>query len=152
VITIVSGAPCSGKSTYIRQQSKPGDVVVDLERLSSALSIGVEDGHLVPEYIAHIAIGARNGAVRRAVRLRESAKGVDVWIIHTAPKPADLAAYRIWKAEVVVIDPGKDVCLERASRLRPHTAQVIEDWYSGKLHRPRPMVLKDDEGDMREDL
>ena len=152
MITIVSGAPCSGKSTYIRERSAPGDVVVDLERLSSALCVGAEDGHLVPDYIAHIAIGARNGAVRRAARLRESAQGVGVWIIHTAPKATDLATYRLWKAEVVVIDPGKDVCLERASRLRPHVAQVIEDWYSGKLHRPRPMVLRDDDSDMREDL
>jgi hypothetical protein len=28
---------------------------------------------------------------------------------------------------------------------------VIEDWYSGKLHRPRPMLLNDDD-EVRDDL
>ncbi len=151
MITIVAGPPCAGKSTYIRERAKPGDVIIDLDPLSRALTVGYDDGHMVPDYLGHIAVGARNGAVRRAVRLREAAKGVAVWIIHTAPKPADLASYRLWKAEVVVIDPGKDVCLERAARLRPQVTQVIEDWYSGKLHRPRPMLLNDDD-DVRDDL
>jgi hypothetical protein len=151
MISIVTGAPCSGKSTYIREHAKPGDVVIDLDPLSRALTIGAEDGHFVPEYIGHIAVGARNGAVKRALRLREQRDGVDVYIVHTAPKPADLAIYRSFRCNIVNLDPGKEVCLERAGRLRPHIIQVIEDWYSGKLHRPRPIVFRDDE-DRRDDL
>jgi hypothetical protein len=146
VITVVSGAPCSGKSTYIREHAKPGDIVIDLDPLCRALTVGYEDGHMVPEYVAHIALGARNGALKRALRLRERRNGVRVFVIHTAPKPQDLSAYRVHRAEIVVMDPGKEVCLERASRLRPHVTQVIEDWYSGKLHRARLRVADEDDG------
>lgn len=151
MITIVTGPPCAGKSTYIRENAKKGDVIIDLDPLSRALTIGEDDGHLVPEYIAHIAVGARNGAVKRALRLREQREGVNVFIIHTAPKPADLAIYRSFRCQIVNLDPGKDVCLERAGRLRPHVSRVIEDWYSGKLHRARPIVMRDEE-DRRDDL
>jgi hypothetical protein len=151
MITIVTGAPCSGKSTYINDRAKPGDVIVDLDPISRALTFNADDGHLVPEYIGHIAVGARNGAIKRALKLREHRNGVNVFIVHTAPKPSDLAIYRSLKCEIVNLDPGKDVCLERAERLRPHVAAVIEDWYSGRLHRARPLVMGDDDS-RRDDL
>ena len=148
MITVVSGAPCSGKSTYIREHAKPGDIVIDLDPLSRALTVGYEDGHMVPDYVAHVALGARSGALKRALRLRERRDGVRVFVIHTAPKPQDLSAYRVYKAEIVVMDPGREVCLERAARLRPHVARVIEDWYSGKLHRAKLRLEADDDSDI----
>lgn len=147
MVTVLTGPPCGGKSTYIRERAKPGDVVIDLDRIALALTVeGIAD-HSAPEHVMQVAISARRGAVRRALKL---SKSVDVWIIHTAPKPQDLAAYRVVGAVVVTIDPGIEVCHERAARLRPYAATVIDQWYSGILHRTRRIVLDDSDDDPAE--
>ena len=33
MITLVTGAPASGKSTYVRYHAKPGDVIIDLDNI-----------------------------------------------------------------------------------------------------------------------
>jgi len=144
VITVLTGPPCGGKSTYIRERAQQGDVIIDLDRIALALTVeGIPD-HSAPEHVMQVAISARSGAIRRALRL---GKVADVWIIHTAPKPQDMAAYRAVGATVLTIDPGMSVCLDRAAKLRPYAAAVIEQWYSGTLHRTRRIALGDSHDD-----
>ena len=37
-ITLVMGSPCSGKSTYVRENSKPGDLIWDFDKVHTAIS------------------------------------------------------------------------------------------------------------------
>lgn len=34
VITVVTGPPCSGKSTYVRTHARPGDIIVDFDAIA----------------------------------------------------------------------------------------------------------------------
>lgn len=124
-VTVVSGPPCAGKSTYVAAHAEPGDVIVDLDRLALALSAGTDD-HAYPEHVRHVAIGARRGAIGRALLVTEAA----VWIIDTDPDYRAEAEYRQAGVTLVTVDPGEDVCLARAAELRPQMAGVIRAWYS----------------------
>ena len=43
---VVTGPPCGGKSTYVREHAKPGDFVIDLDRLALAItSADFQTGH-----------------------------------------------------------------------------------------------------------
>lgn len=138
MITVVTGPPCAGKSAYVLDCAGPGDVVIDADRLALALSAEGTPDHGYPPYIRHVAIGARAAAVTRALHLVPEIK---VWIIHTAPPRADLLKYRQCGARIVTIDPGMEVCLERAARLRPYAVPIIRRWYAGTLHdRPEEPI------------
>lgn len=124
-ITVVVGPPCAGKSTWIREQAQAGDVVVDFDQLATAL--GSTTPHAAPADVREVTFAARKGAITRVLQGLTS----DAWIIHTSPPPGALEEYEKAGAEVVLIDPGADVCRERAEADgRPDgTADAIEQWY-----------------------
>ncbi|MFD8101933.1 AAA family ATPase [Nocardia fluminea] len=126
-IVIVTGPPAAGKSTYIRQRAQGDDVVIDLDVIASALRGPTNDAqHVYPSHVRHVAIAARQAAIRRATRLAER---VTVWIVHSMPSATQLDGYRAQGAEVVTIDPGADVVVERARADRPAEAMRHVDRY-----------------------
>lgn len=126
-VHIVTGPPAAGKSTYVREHAGPLDVIVDLDRIASAISAEGMDTHGYPDHIRHVAIGMRSAAIARATRLREP---VDVWVIHSIPTPDTLAEYRAHGWHIVTCDPGRDVVLARAAAERPASSlAVIARWY-----------------------
>ena len=76
------------------------------------------------------AFDAREGAIRAALRYRDA----ESWIIHTTPSEEHMKLYEEAGADVVELDPGYDVCMERARRDgRPQqTIDGIEKWYGGR--------------------
>ena len=132
-ITIVTGPPCGGKSTYIAENCKAGDIVVDMDRLALALSV---EGTLPFEYggkVREVARAARKAAVGTALRVAQGERYLGVWIIHTDPSMDDRAKYRFAGARFVEVSPGRAVCLERL-RGRPVENQrlvreVIDTYY-----------------------
>lgn len=44
-LTVVIGPPAAGKTTYVLAHARPGDIVVDLDRLANALTCGGTDSH-----------------------------------------------------------------------------------------------------------
>lgn len=129
MLYVVTGPPASGKSTWVRAHAKPGDVVVDYDILAGALS-GAPSGnpHDHPEPIRTIAFKARTAAIREALR---HVATTDIYIIHSMPKPEWLTTYAEHGAEIVVIDPGRAVVMERIAAERPATARAVAArWYS----------------------
>lgn len=124
-LTIVTGPPAGGKSTYVREHAQPGDVIVDFDVLATAL--GSQSRHDAPKAIADVTFAAREAAIDKVVDDVEA----DAWIIHTQPQKEWIAEYRAAGAEFVEVDPGLDECLKRAEGDdRPEgTADVIRDWY-----------------------
>lgn len=124
-VTVVVGPPCAGKSTWIAEQRKSGDVVVDFDQLAQAL--GSDTPHAAPEPVREVAFAARRSAVTRVLQGVDA----DAWIIHTTPRPEQLDSYREAGADVVVIDPGLETCLARAAAdARPDgTDAAIRAWY-----------------------
>jgi predicted kinase len=123
-ISVVIGPPCAGKSTYVKKVRLPGEVVVDYDEIARAL------GSVVPHQctggIREVAFAVRDAAIRRVLQGLK----VQAYIIHTAPRQASVMLYKHKKAEFILIDPGIDVCLERAKEREKETAEIIRKWYA----------------------
>lgn len=128
MIHIVSGPPCAGKSTYVREHAKEGDLRVDYDLIAQAL--GSVNSHAAEGLIKQAAFDAREGAIGAALKDTEA----EAWIIHTSPSEDHIRRYEAAGAEFIELDPGKDTCLERAKQdERPQqTIDGIERWYAGK--------------------
>lgn len=132
-ITVVTGPPGGGKSTYIRERAQPGDVVIDLDRLALALTTEGTEHHAYPKHVTTVAVSARRAAIDCALQLPSD---THVWIIETQPTQQADERYREAGAEIVLCDPGREVVVERVQRERPqHIKRVVDDYYSGKLRR-----------------
>ena len=122
-IKVVIGASCSGKSTYIKKVKSPDDVVVDFDALAKALGSMVS--HKCTGDIRKIAFDVRDVAIRRIIQGVKS----DAYIIHTNPKQESVELYKSKRVEFILIDPGLDVCLERARERPKGTIESIKQWY-----------------------
>ena len=131
MIHIIMGPPCAGKSTYVRENAKAGDLRVDYDMIAQAL--GAENSHAAEGLIRKAAFDAREGAINAALKQYDS----ESWIIHTSPSEEHVKLYEEAGAEFVALDPGYDVCMERAKTDgRPQqTIDGIEKWYAGRKGR-----------------
>lgn len=125
VITLVTGPPCSGKSTYVRQRCTPTDVVLDFDLIAVSLGsdrmwrhhpeIAEQAEYLMSVYIARLAAEPQSAWVVRCLPERSAREQLAQWL----------------KATVVLLDPGIDVCIRRAKADgRPAgTIKAIRRWY-----------------------
>ena len=122
-IYCVIGAPCSGKSTYVKENAKSGDVIVDYDLI--ALALGSDAPHQSTGDIRRCAFVARSAVIDEVL----SGVDHDAWIIHTSPKSEDIERYKEFGAEFVNLDPGMDVCIDRAKDRPDGTVDLIRQWY-----------------------
>ena len=108
MIHIVSGPPCAGKSTYVREHAKDGDLRVDYDLIATAL--GSVNSHAADGLIKQAAFAAREGVIETALKNADD----ESWIIHTSPSEEHMRRYEEAGAEFIELDPGKETCLERA--------------------------------------
>jgi dephospho-CoA kinase len=110
MLTVITGRPLSGKSTYVRTHAKQGDVVIDLDRI--ALAISTEDtlDHNYTETIRRIAMDARDAVIARALPLSNT---LDVWLIHGNPPLNKLRLYELYKARIHHLDTDEQTCIAR---------------------------------------
>ena len=133
MIVVVTGPPCGGKSTYIKENAKSGDVIIDMDKIALALTTDDVPSHSYSQEIRWIAMVARKAAVKEALYQFASRRGPTAWIIHTDPTADERSQYRLRNAQIVEINPGKEVCLERV-KSRPEVNQpiarkVISDYF-----------------------
>jgi predicted kinase len=133
------GAPCSGKSTYVREQAKGEDIIVDMDRIALSLAVEGTADFEYSERIRNIARQARPAIVKGALLAAQGERRLGVWVIHTDPSPQDRQMYRAMNAQFVELDPGKDVCLTRAKeRPQPNrqvSEKVIAEYYQKRTNR-----------------
>lgn len=142
MLTVVTGAPCSGKTTYVRQHALTGDIIIDFDHLAQALGSAVDHGH--SDDIAAVAAEARHAAIGEAIRQHQ--KGHRVWIVDTAPGEKRLRQYAIAGAKIARMDAEPAELHRRADAERPATwHNRIDQWLatSGKAvpgddPQPRP--------------
>jgi len=132
VLTVVTGPPCGGKSTHIRERAKPGDIVIDLDRIALALASEDTEHHTYPEHLIRIAQAARRAAIDAALPMRQA---TNVWIIDTTPSKRAWALYRQAGAHVVKCDPGPAIVAARLRDTgRPERAIVAARAYYADRH------------------
>lgn len=134
MITVVTGPPCSGKSFYCAERWRPGDVVVDMDRIALAITTPDATSHDYDEVVRSIAREARQAAVKKTLTVAQGDRYRGYWIIHTDPSPDVRASYRAMNGRIIDLDPGRDVCLQRLSE-RPKANQaiarkVIDEYYA----------------------
>jgi len=133
------GAPCSGKSTFVSENAKGNDIIVDMDRIALALAVSGTQDFQYSEPIRNIARQARPAIVKGALLAGQGERNLGVWIIHTDPSPQDRQMYRAMNSKFVELDPGKDVCLARAKQ-RPEanrklSEKVIAEYYQKRTNR-----------------
>ena len=123
MIHVILGAPCSGKSTYVREHAKSGDVIVDFDAIAKALGA---DGHLPDGDIKQAAFAARKSVIDYCVK-----SGCESWIIHTSPSDEQREAYEKAGAEFIEMDTDMETCLQRAADddRPPETEQILRDYF-----------------------
>ena len=148
MIHVITGPPCAGKSTYVRENAKSGDLRIDYDIIAQAL--GAENSHAAEGLVRQAAFDAREGAIQTALKNADA----ESWIIHTSPSAEHMKLYQEAGADVVALDPGYDVCMERAKQDgRPQqTIDGIEKYYSGKKgrtmeHKYKEFPMQKSEGD-----
>lgn len=124
MIHIVSGPPCAGKSTYVREHKQPGDVVIDYGLIAEAIG----DDHWDVKH-HHVVQDMRRAAIDRILA---DADEIDAWIIDTDPTSASMSRYAAASADMVALDVPRIECERRAlADERPQqTMDAIDAYFS----------------------
>ncbi len=126
-ITIISGPPCSGKTTYLNEHSQPGDILIDLDTLQQGIRAGYSHWQGDTDTtLLNRAMRQRNAILGGLHRLKRGR----AWLIVQAPSQAE----RDWWAnklggQSVLLHPGTDECKRRAeARGTPRAIEGVDQW------------------------
>lgn len=125
MLTVITGPPCSGKTTYMRQHAKPGDITIDFDALAQALGSPVTHGHERPVW--KVAIEARAAAIKAAGQQCQA--GATAWVIDSRPDWAARQAYEAAGARIV------DLIAEPAELHRRASAAGRPDSWHRRIDR-----------------
>ena len=135
-VYIVTGPPASGKSTWVKQHAKIGDVTIDYDALANTLTPPNGGSHQHEPHIRSITKAARRAAIDAALTAHGDH---DVYIIHSLPGRSTIDRYLQLGAKIVTIDPGQDVVMARIKAERPwQMQQAAKEWYAASKHAGRP--------------
>ncbi len=111
-VYVVSGAPASGKTTYVQNHKNKGDLVFDLDYICAALG-GTNELYENHKPYLDVALAVRD-TVYEMIRNRDG-KWKNAYVI-TAQKDSDKvkALVNDLDAELIHIDSSKEECIENA--------------------------------------
>ena len=128
---IITGAPGSGKTTWVREKMKSGEMVLDLDAIKCAL-LGNKEFHGQAVEIIPMLTVVRDAVYRALAENKNSGR---CYVITTE---TDLATLRQWQvylnAELKVMDTPKEICMERVKNdpTRPDKKvfySLIDKWF-----------------------
>ena len=109
-VFIVYGAPCSGKTTYVRQNMEQGDLVVDLDSIYEC--IGFSERYTHAETLTPTAFAVRDFLYDQ-IRIR-SGKWQTAWVIAGLPRKdeRERLATRLG-ASLILVEATREECVHR---------------------------------------
>ena len=127
MLTVITGPPCAGKTTYARQHAMPGDIIVDFDEIAMALGCQARHTYGDRDHIWHVTLAARNAAITSAIQRHH--EGARVWIIDCVIPPNRQDAYDANGARIVRLTAEPAELHRRASAERPPQWHAqIDQW------------------------
>lgn len=138
---VLWGPPCAGKSTYINERAKPGDIVIDLDAIAHAVA-PADEPYAYSDQARDIAREMRLHVIDWTVRLALRTDDWTAWVVDSNATPSGLGRWRRMGAEVVELDTPRAICIERAASERPHGyPQRVDAWF--ETHHGRDFLGPD---------
>ena len=110
-VFVVYGAPASGKTTYVKQHKKPGELVIDLDFIKHAISF--EWKTEVQKNLLNIALAMRECAYNLVERREIECQ--NVWVVAGLPRREErMSLMERLNAEMIFICTSRDECIQRA--------------------------------------
>lgn len=129
----VYGAPCSGKSSFVRENMQRGDLVLDIDSLWSALSGQPE--YVKPNEIKAVVFNARN-AIIDSIKTR-AGNWQTAWVIEGGALLGDrMRRIDTLGAESMFVDATRDECIKRLASdekrraVQPQWVEYIDRWFA----------------------
>ncbi len=112
-VYIITGAPCSGKSTFVRERMQEGDIVLDIDDIWQTLS-GMPR-YKKPNSIKPMVFAARD-AVKEKIIMR-AGSWRNAFIIESLPLATDrkreAERYKAHNCEIITMEASREECLSR---------------------------------------
>lgn len=127
MVYLVYGSPCSGKSTYIKEHKQDGDIVCDVDRLYSAISLNGE--HQTELYAQEFASMLHKEMIEIIRERKGHWKNVYVVSLANTKEKLQAEKERINADECIFIDTPYEVCMERAKERPFYFQWIIQEWF-----------------------
>ena len=122
-ITIITGPPGSGKTTYVEQRAQWGDLIVDVDAIYSALS--GRPWYEKPAALLPFVLDARDAILDR---LHGESELRQAWIITSEADHAELQRLKArYSAKLLVLEVDPTECLRRIAA-DPRRANAANQW------------------------
>lgn len=125
-IYLVYGSPCSGKTTWVKDNMNYGDLIVDMDSIWECIS--GRDRYVKPNRLKQNAFGIRDELIRM-VRMRQG-NWLNAYVIGGYPLISERE--RLIKslgAREIFIDTPKEECLIRAKDRPKEYEEYINSWW-----------------------
>lgn len=132
-VYIVYGPPCAGKNTWVKENSDPDDLIVDIDRLYAAIRCERCDQFDKPSAIKNNAFALRDTLFDN-IRTRYG-RWQNAYIIGGFPNKAERERLEAkLSASSIFINTPKEICLERAKTKPSEWKSYIHNWF--ERHNP----------------
>lgn len=123
-VYLVYGAPCAGKTTWVQENARPDDLILDLDRIWEAISIS--DRLHKPNRLKANVFGIRDAIIEQ-IKIR-TGNWRTAYVIGTYPLRSDRDRLcDLLRATPIHIDTDELTCIERAPN--DEWKKFIAEWF-----------------------
>ena len=138
MLIVVTGPPCSGKTTYVSEHAQPGDIIIDFDALAQAF--GALSRNYTPALTA-VTQYARGAAIRCAIGWHH--RGARVWVTDCQPSLARWQQYARAGGHLVrlAVDPAelhRRIDAERPAAYHALADRMLGGGYASEGRPPDP--------------
>lgn len=127
MVYLIVGSPCSGKTTYIKEHMKRGDLVCDVDYIYSAITGNAP--HDAELYTHEVACELHKHLLD-IIRDRQGGwKDAYVTSLANTEEKVEEMKKRVNADEVIFMDTPFEVCIERAKDRPPYFVWLIQEWF-----------------------
>lgn len=128
-VYIVYGSPCSGKSSFVSEVAEHGDIILDIDKLWSAIKADKCNEYEKPKELKQNVFALRDAMIDM-IRVRRG-RWNNAYIIGGYPLQGERErlAEIVSADKLIFIDTPKDICLLRAESKNAEWKEFVELWF-----------------------